>query len=272
MLITQRECTDMLIGFSDPDLDKRRELAHDFKNHIGNRATVYDTTDFVETVEILKKYSLYRRETRILVHPLQEIIKDHTEGMWRAAEYFYSRRGGLLFGPEPTRNSMAYRGETPKTLQDIEDFGYYHWQRALYSKKGAPIVYGRAYSDPHTLVIGYRPSWPKLSRYAEHTLAGLPNSIFPGTREEWWMGVSFFVPRSRATASEELDGVFDFYPYAARVTVTDTANEYLIKMGLKEGEDYQKMDLKLPRLPDDNIRYGSRLRELSRLDLERVVE
>lgn len=262
----------MLIGLNDPDIEKRRDLAARFKDHIGNRAKVYDTEDFDETVEILKRYSLFRRETRILIHPIQELAQDHSEGMWRAGELFYSRRGGLLFGPEPKRNSIAYRGEVPTTLQDLEDFGYYHWQRALFSKRGAPIAYGRAYSDPHTIIIGYRPSWPKLHKLAEHLLAGLPNAIFPETREEWWMGVTFFVPRSRATAAEELEGLFDFYPYAARIAVTATADTYLTDMGLIVGKDYQKMDLRLPTLKDNTTTYGRRVRELSRLDLERVVD
>ena len=250
----------MLIGLNDPDMDKRYATAKAIKEEIGPRATIFDTTDFNETVEILKKYSLYKRETRILIHPLQEVAIGSSKGLWRAGEYLYARRGGIYFGEPAKEETISHKGPIPDKLSNIIDMGSFYWQRALYLKRESPRLFGRATTDPHTLVIGYRPSWPRLSHYADHTIAGFPS--------EWWKGVGFFVPSRAIKATEELTQIFYTYPDAARVAVTANAQKYLDDMGAA----YQLMDLKLPRMVDDNVKYGNRLRELARLDGERIVD
>lgn len=257
-----RTIAGALIGLNDPDIERRREVAQGLKDIIGNRAKIYDTEDFDETVDILKRYSLYRRETRILIHPLQEIAANTSEGMWRAGEWFYARRGGILFGEDVRRENIAYRGPIPDDLQKMIDSAAWHWQRARYVKSAAPRVFGRAHQDPHTLILGYRPSWPRLAKSAEAMVAGLP--------ADWWRGVAFFVPSSNAGADEELEQVFETYMYAQRVTVTKNAHAYLERMG----EPHQDMDLPAPQFKDGMPKYtvyGNRIRELARLDGERVV-
>ena len=249
----------MLIGLNDKNIERRYEVAKELQSKVGKDAIIYDTDDFQETVNIVKKYKFSGKQPIILIHPIQEIATDQSEGLWRAGEIWYARRGGLLFGEKPERETMAWRGKTPDNVDDIIDTTKFYVGKAKYVQKATPSFYGRSGQDPHTIIFGFRPSWPRLSTNGDHLIGGLPS--------EWWKGVGFFVPSSLEGRITQTQKILDAFPYASRVTITRNMDEVLDEMG----EPHQALKLSLPGTSEAGEKYGKELRILSRLDAERVV-
>lgn len=259
----------MLIGlhFNKGDSKEyKKELGVDIAKAVGGRTRVFEAKDVDEYVDTLKTYSPAKRENLVLINTHLDFDNSMSTGMWRASDIAFNQRGGVIFGAPPNAPSSVYKHRVvTENLNFMVDSASYYSERARTFKKEVKNYVGRVDSDPHTLVLGFSPSWPKLSVPADALYSGLPE----GSEESWWWGVGFFNVRNKTskTPSESYVEILERFYFASRIAVSDTAEEIMSILD----EPYQRAEEVRFRSIPEGEKFGRQLRSLSRLDSERVV-
>lgn len=261
----------MLVGLSfkkTDSTDYMKDYGVAVAKSLGTKTRVLEPKNIEEYLDVLKAYTPSSRESVVFLSTHLD-TSGLSSGKWRATDTTFNQKGGVLFGDLPKRASTSHRGIMPgeDDIDHIAKAAHYYSDRAKYIKGTIRDYVGRADSDPHTLILGFTPSWPRLSVTAEALLAGLPDG---GDDAPWWWGVAFFNRRNKtsATAEEVYQALLDEFPYASRVVVSDAAQQAMDALE----EPYQRAgEVRFKTLPEGE-RFGKELRRLTRLDSERVVE
>lgn len=256
----------MLLGLHfKPDADKeyKEDLGIALANLVGKRTRVFESRDREEYVDMVKSYKTTGRDNLVLINTHYDLGTSDPLGHWRALDITVAQKGGVIFGEPAPREAITYMQPVDERyLENIVLTAQHYETRAALLKKEAPGYVGRSDSDPHTLVFGFVPSWPRLSITAEAFLAGLP--------DEWWMGVGYYSKRTGGGKSIEdyYSKAVDKFYFSSYITVTDTAHQVLTNLDVPH-QQAPKIEARTLPLAQ---KYGRELRQKSRLDAERVVE
>jgi hypothetical protein len=256
----------MLLGLHFKPEDSREykeDLGIRLANLVGKRTRVFESRNHEEYSETIKAYKPNGRDNLVLINTHYDLGQSDSLGHWRALDITVAQKGGVVFGEQPSREAITYQQPIKEDSLDHMVLTATHYaNRASTLKKEAPGYVGRSDSDPHTLVFGYVPTWPRLALTAEAFLAGLP--------DEWWMGVGYYSKRTGGGKSvdEFYAKAVDKFYYSSYITVTDLAHEVLTRLDVPH-EIAPRIDART--LPAAK-KYGLNLRKISRLDAERVVE
>jgi|SRR5690606_22789408 len=261
----------MLVGLEfdkGTDSEFKEEYGVAVAKALGTKSRVLEPASIDEYVEAVRAYNPSKKESLVLL-ATHFGDKSLSVGKWRATDIAFNQKGGVLFGDLPEKVSTARRSKLPEIdeVDFIATSAHFYGEKAKHLKTTIKDYIGRSDSDPHTLVLGFSPSWPRLSVTAEALIAGLPDG---GEDGPWWWGVGFFTRRNKSSipTQDVYRRVLEEFPYASRVVVSAAAQDVMDELG----EPYQRAgDVRFKTLPEGQA-FGKELRRLGRLDSERVVE
>lgn len=256
----------MLIGLNfnkATDSDTKEEISVSIGKKIKGDVHVFEPRNLEEYVSALKGYKPTSKKNLVLVDTHLNLIDRSSTALMRRTEMEFARRGGVLFGEDPGFTTITYQNTIPtEQLDHVLTTAEYAQTRAVSIFKEFSPYYGRTDSDPHTLILGYMVTWPKLSAASTALL-----SVF---RDDWWPGVGFYQTKKQTDAAngESYANLVEKFRYASVISVTEKTSEILEAAGV----EHQKADpIRATMLPEAR-RYANSLRELARLDSLRVVE
>lgn len=241
------------LATKDPSVLEAKGL--EIANTFVGKTNVYLPRSVEDFVDKVRKHKNNAKGTNhlVLLGSHFNLESSMTEGTWRTAELFFQRYGGSVWGEEPTRESLTYQG----TLEDLDRVALqasYDEGRLSVYKKLPSAYFGRTSSDPHTLVVGFKPPYPKTTRYSEFVMEGLP--------AEQWQGTAF-IPASQAS-KKGLGGLIEWLDQTNVVSIGDDAHAILEELGVEHGslprinDVYRREDPKAPK------KFGMALREATR--------
>lgn len=256
----------MLIGLNfdkTTESDTKEQIAVSIGKQIKGDVRVLESRSIEEYYDVLRTYRPTSKKSLVLVNTHLNLIDRSLTANMRRTDVEFSRRGGVIFGIDPEISTITYQNKIlTDRLDHIVASAEYAQTRASSVSKTASRYVGRTDSDPHTLILGYTPSWPKLDAASA--------ALYSVLRDDWWPGLGFFQPKGKSgdLAVEAYKTLVERFMFASLVCVTDTAADLLDRAGL----EYQRAQpLRATTLPEAR-RYSNTLRELARLDSLRVVE
>lgn len=255
----------MLIGLNLTDeygTETKGKLSEKIANSLSGNVHIFEPKTFEDYILVLRGYKAGSPKNHlILVKTHYKFEEKSSNGRWRAADINFALKGGVVFGIDPGRETVTYEGKILADPSKMALVAQWTDNRTSQLKKDAKGYFGRTSLDPHTLVLGFTPTYPGLSNIAE--------SLLDGLSDEWWKGVGFFNRRFFAGKSpeEHYKTALDRFEYASLVTVTDSAHQVLTSLGY----EHQNASQIYLRTFEDGVLYGRKIRELAHLDSLRVV-
>lgn len=232
-------------GFSGKE-EFARDLIKDVK---GTFSIVFPKT-LLEYVTLIKRYRPRKTTHLILLNSHYDFLRTETEGAWRSAEYLLQTRGGEVWGEPPVRDSMTYAGSFDDT-KSVLTRAVYNGHRSLLFDSIARNYIGRTQSDPHTAIVGFRPTAPhKVPKLSEFLLSGLPS--------EWWKGVAFL----DSSFPGQLERMLYLLEDTNIVALGDAAHQKLVDLNIEHGSVVEvskahRLGIKDPR---SSLSYGISIR------------
>lgn len=230
-------------NFSEKE-DFARELIKDTK---GTFSIVLPKT-FQDYVSLIKKYRPKKTSHLIILKSHYDYLRTEPEGAWRTAEFLLQTRGGEVWGEPPTRDSMTYAG-TFDNAKNVLVQASYNGHRAIIFDALSRNYIGRTQSDPHTAIVGFKPTPPdRVTRVSEFLISGLP--------DEWWKGVAFLDNNSVGP----LEKTLHWLENTNIVSIGDVGHQKLTDLNVEHGAMPEVSKLYKSKNQNAASQYGIMLR------------
>lgn len=239
----------MLIALNFPDdFNDKEKFARDLiKDSKGTYSIVLPKT-LPDYVSLVKKYRPKKTTHLILLNSHYDFLRTEPEGAWRTAELLLQSRGGEVWGEPPTRDSMTYAGSLDNAKALLVQASY-NGHRAIIFDALSRNYIGRTQSDPHTAIVGFKPTPPdRVTKISEFLLSGLP--------VEWWKGVAFLDNNSTGPLEKTLHWLED----TNFVSIGDVGHQKLTDLNIEHGSMPEVSKSLKSKDSKASIKYGVALR------------
>lgn len=222
----------MLIALNFPDAYTGHvKFAEELIKDVKGKFTILMPKTLEEYNEAVKKYRPKKTVHLILLVSHHKWLKGASDGVWRAAEYTLATRGGAVWGDDPGRASLTYAGSFLDQDRILVEAGY-RGQRAMLFDSLSRKYLGRTDSDPHTAIVGFVPSYPRLAQVADLFLSGFPLESSKDTvPSEWWEGVAFLDKAADGPLEKTLHWLED----SRILAIGDAASARLTALNVEHG-------------------------------------
>lgn len=253
----------MLVGLNFTDdfsIQEKVRISTNIADKLSKTAVVLEPKTRQEFQNILKTYKPRGRKHIVLTSTHYQFEESSSAGEWRIADHFFSGKGGIVFGAEPPHSVNTYAARIPTDLNYVLGYARHLDNRAKYVSDTLPGYFGRKDSDPHTIIVGVRPSYQRMTKNLINLIGTLS--------ESWWAGVGFFTPTPGNQAEQQLTVLTETFDYATLISVDFELTSILTKIEARfVSAGYPKF-----RTLAEYETYTRELRELARVDQLIVVE
>lgn len=245
----------MLIALDFPAGSRnQQEVAEDIMKDVTGKINIFMPRSLDEFIAKVKAYQPKINQHLVLLSSHYKFLNGASEATWRTAEYIFQSKGGAVWGTDPGRETLTFvKDYDYNTAPDrIASEGAYNTQRAYHVRAHSKTYIGRTSVDPHTLIVGFRPSFPASSKLSDFFIGSLPS--------DWWQGVAF----SNTHVLSVVEKYVIALPSASIVTASDAAHEGLTKLNIEHGAVPAPSLVYKSSDPTASRRYGSLIRDTSR--------
>lgn len=219
----------IVLNFPDGFLDHEKYAKELIKDSKG-KFTITMPHSLEEWVSIVRNYRPKKTVHTILLASHYKMLKNASDGDWRATEMLLLARGGAVWGEPPARRAPSYAG-TEENTEKILTEATYRAQRAMIFDTLSRKYLGRTDSDPHTAIVGLRLWVPLNSKISDYFLSGLPTDTGNEMPDQWWEGVSFLMLDTLSNLEKSLMWLSD----TNIVTIGDRAHNTLTELNVAHG-------------------------------------
>lgn len=241
----------MIIGLHKISVEQAKTIAE----AMGGKIRLYEPISLEDYTRTLKSYDpRVKNQHLILLKTHYDFAESLTPAQWREYEYFFDLAGGTVWGDPPPaipETAFTYIGE-PVDLNMVVASGQWGADRSILVRGKTKKYFGRASTDPHTILVGYSIDFPASSKPFDYIVTSLPDT------SEWWHGVGFIRGLSVIP-----DKFFEHFDYVNYVAIGPKPSAFLDEKGIKHGS-VPSIPAKEYRDNSSNERFGVAIRNAAR--------